>query len=77
MINKAKMNTFNGKISLGDTISMKLNRNQGDIRWYCNDIEVAVATLDHFKHENLYPMIGLGHMFDEVELTRESEVNNQ
>ena len=56
---------------------MKLNRNQGDIRWYCNDIEVAVATLDHFKHENLYPMIGLGHMFDEVELTRESEVNNQ
>ena len=67
VVNRAKMTAFKVPIANGDTIKMLKNRS-GELRWYCNDIEIAVADLGPSKDDNLYPMIGLGHLCDEVEL---------
>ena len=60
------MSTFKGKIVSGDTIKMTMNQTTGELRWHCNEIEIAVADLGQLKHQKLYPIIGLGHFCDEV-----------
>ena len=45
---------------------MTMNQTTGELRWHCNEIEIAVADLGQLKHQKLYPIIGLGHFCDEV-----------
>lgn len=54
------------KIKNTDVIKMLVNKSQALVRWFCNDIEVAVADMGSLSKEEIYPMIGLGYFNDEV-----------
>lgn len=66
IINRGIINMSNGKIKNGDIIKVVIDTFKGFIRWYCNDIEVALADLGIMKLEKLFPFIGLGYFSDEV-----------
>lgn len=54
------------KIKSLDTVKMLVNKSQGLVRWFCNDIEIAVADMGYLSKEEIYPIIGLGNFNDEV-----------
>lgn len=58
------------KIKSGDAVKMIVNKSQGIIRWFCNDIEIATADMGYFRHESIYPIIGLGCFGDEIEVLK-------
>ena len=67
VINRGAM-TLNSiaKIKSSDVIKMFVNKSQALVRWFCNDIEVAVADMGSMSKEEIYPIIGLGYFNDEV-----------
>ena len=73
LINRGRMSTFSGKIKSGDTLRMLINRSLGEVRWYCNDMELAAAEMGPLKQNLLYPFLGLGNFLDEVELLHSKE----
>jgi hypothetical protein len=40
----------------------------GEIRWFANDMELFVVDVGRTDKEELFPLIGLGNMCDEVDL---------
>ena len=58
------MSTFSGRIRSGDFVKMVVSLPIGEIRWYCNDIELAVVDCGQLKNEEVYPLIGLGNFCD-------------
>jgi hypothetical protein len=45
VVNKGVMSPFAGRMKTGDVVRMVVSPSIGDVRWFCNDIEVAVAEM--------------------------------
>jgi hypothetical protein len=51
VFNRSLMSTFSGRIKSGDVVKMLVSLPVGEIRWYCNDMELAVVDVGVFKNE--------------------------
>jgi hypothetical protein len=45
LVNQGLMTSISGKIKSGDNLRMVVGTSTGEIRWYCNDVEIAGADL--------------------------------
>jgi hypothetical protein len=63
------------KIKSNDVVKMLVNKSQGLVRWFCNDIEVAVADMGSLNKDEIYPIVGLGYFNDEIEILQLDQPN--
>ena len=64
VVNRGKMSVFPGRVRIDDVVKMIVSISSEEVRWFCNDIELARAELGSLKKETMYPLIGLGNFCD-------------
>jgi len=62
------MHSLPWRVKSGDELTMLVSTSTGELRWFCNNIEIAYADLGSLTKEDIFPFVGLGNFCDEVEL---------